>query len=130
MVREDEDGVLWFVGRQDFMIKSNGVRISPAEIEEVVHHFPGVVHAVAFGAPDPAAGQVVEVAVEAGEAGIDLAELRRFCRTRLAGYLCPRQIHLWPGAMPTTGNGKIDVKSVASALAAPSEPLLMTGASR
>jgi amino acid adenylation domain-containing protein len=116
IVREDEDGVLWFVGRRDFMIKSNGVRISPSEVEEVVHHFPGIVHAVAFGAPDPVAGQAVEVAIEVGEGGIDLAELRRFCRTRLPGYLQPRQLHLWPGRMPTTGNGKIDIKGVAATL--------------
>ena len=116
IVREDEDGVLWFVGRQDFMIKSNGVRISPSEIEEVVHHFPGVLHAVAFGAPDPVAGQAVEVAIEAAEGGIDLAELRRFCRAKLPGYLWPRQLHLWPGRMPATGNGKIDIKAVAATL--------------
>ena len=115
IVREDEDGVLWFVGRQDFMIKSNGVRISPSEIEEVVHHFPGVVHAVAFGAPDPLAGQAVEVAIEAAD-GLDLAELRRFCRAKLPGYLWPRQLHLWPGRMPATGNGKIDIKAVAATL--------------
>lgn len=136
IVRRDEDGVLWFVGRRDFMIKSNGVRISPAEIEEVVHHFPGLNHVVAFGAPDPVAGQAIELAVEAAEPGFDLNELRRFCRQKLPGYLWPRQIHLWPGRMPATGNGKIDVKAVAAALSRPAaepaepEPLLMSGASR
>ena len=54
--------------------------------------------------------------VEAGEGGIDLAELKRFCRKMLAGYLSPRRVHLWPGRMPTTGNGKIDIKAVAAAL--------------
>jgi amino acid adenylation domain-containing protein len=116
IVREDEDGILWFVGRQDFMIKSNGVRISPTEIEEVIHHFPGVVHAVAFGAPDPNTGQAIEVAVQAGENGVDLGELRRFCRNRLPGYLLPRRLHLWLGRMPATGNGKIDIKAVVDTL--------------
>ena len=116
IVREDEDGIFWFVSRQDFMIKSNGVRISPTEVEEVVHHFPGILHAVAFGAPDPVAGQAVELAVEVGEGGIDPVEFKRFCRKMLAGYLSPRQVHLWPGRMPTTGNGKIDIKAVAAAL--------------
>ena len=116
IVREDEDGVLWFVGRQDFMIKSHGVRISPSEVEEVVHHFPGVVHAVAFGAPDALAGQAIEVAIETAEGGIDLAELRKFCRAQLPGYLWPRQVHLWSGPMPATGNGKIDVKAIAASL--------------
>ncbi|MFD2232885.1 AMP-binding protein [Phaeospirillum tilakii] len=125
IVRQDEDGILWFVGRHDFMIKSNGVRISPTEIEEVVHRFPGVVHAVAFGAPDPQAGQAIEVAVQAGENGIDLAELRRFCRESLPGYLHPRRLHLWLGRMPTTGNGKIDVRAVVETLrrAATPDPL-------
>ena len=116
IVREDEDGVLWFVGRQDFMIKSNGVRVSPSEIEEVIHHFPGVLHAVAFGVPDPKAGQAIEAVVQVAEEGLDMAELRRFCRSHLPGYLMPRQLHLWPGRMPTTGNGKIDVKSVVTTL--------------
>ncbi|SEH54753.1 AMP-binding protein [Magnetospirillum fulvum] len=116
IVREDEDGILWFVGRQDFMIKSNGVRISPTEIEEAIHHFPGVVHAVAFGAPDLHAGQAIEVAVQAGEDGIDLGALRRFCRTALPGYLLPRRLHLWLGRMPTTGNGKIDTRAVIDTL--------------
>ena len=133
IVRSDEDGVLWFVGRQDFMIKSNGVRISPAEIEEVVHHFPGVVHAVAFGAADPVAGQAVELAVEPADPAFDIDALRRFCRQKLPGYLWPRQIHLWPGRMPATGNGKIDIKAVVATLsrahAETSPPLLMTGVS-
>lgn len=116
IVREDEDGVLWFVGRQDFMIKSNGVRISPTEIEEAIHYFPGVLHAVAFGVPDPAMGQAIEVAVQAGEDGVDMGELRRFCRNRLPGYLWPRRLHFWLGRMPTTGNGKIDVKAVVGTL--------------
>lgn len=121
IVRQDEDGVLWFVGREDFMIKSNGVRVSPSEVEEVVHHFPGVTHAVAFGAPDPIAGQAIELAIQAGDEGLDMAEFRKFCRSKLPGYLSPRRIHLWPGRMPTTGNGKIDIKSVVKALLAEAE---------
>ncbi len=113
--------MLWFIGREDFMIKSNGVRISPSEIEEVVHHFPGVTHAVAFGAPDPVAGQAIELAVQVGEDGVDMTELRKFCRSKLPGYLAPRRIHLWPGRMPTTGNGKIDIKSVVKTLLADAE---------
>jgi amino acid adenylation domain-containing protein len=132
IVRADEDGVLWFVGRKDFMIKSNGVRVSPSEIEEVIHHFPGVQHAVAFGVADPFAGEAIEAAVEAGEAGVDLEALRRFCRARLPGYLQPRRLHLWPGRMPTTGNGKTDVKAVIQAYREPAaaeldEPVRLRG---
>lgn len=116
IVRADTDGILWFVGRRDFMIKSNGIRISPTEIEDVILRFPGVVHAVAFGAPDPVAGQVIEVAVQADLNGIDLAELRRFCHDSLPAYLHPRRLHLWLGWMPTRGNGKIDIRAVVDTL--------------
>ncbi len=45
----DEDGILWFVGRDDEMIKSSGFRISPTEVEEVVYLHDGIEDAVAFG---------------------------------------------------------------------------------
>jgi acyl-CoA synthetase (AMP-forming)/AMP-acid ligase II len=135
IVRQDEDGVLWFVGRDDFMIKTNGVRVSPSEVEDVIQHFPGLLHVVAFGAPDPVAGQAIEVAVQPGERGIDMNELQRFCRARLPGYLRPRRLHLWSGKMPTTGNGKIDIHTIVDTLLRKNieivdqqEPLLKIGA--
>jgi acyl-CoA ligase (AMP-forming) (exosortase A-associated) len=44
-VRRDADGLLYFVGRDDAMIKSSGNRISPSEIEEAAVAVPGVVGA-------------------------------------------------------------------------------------
>jgi acyl-CoA synthetase (AMP-forming)/AMP-acid ligase II len=111
--RIDEDGILWFVGRQDFMIKSSGVRVSPTEVEEFLYRVAGVHHAIAFGVPDDALGACVE-AVVVPDTGAGLAEkdILRFCRREMPGYMAPRRIHVWDGELPRTGNGKINVPAV------------------
>src|SRR3546814_8955823 len=46
-VRRDAEGLLYFVGREDSMIKSAGNRISPTEIEDVAVQCSGISEAVA-----------------------------------------------------------------------------------
>ncbi len=111
IVRMDEDGDLWFVGRADGMIKSMGFRLSPNEVEDVVYRSGFVSQAVAFGVDDELAGQVVELCV-AHQDAIDLAALEAHSRGNMPHYMVPRRIHVWPGEMPRTASGKIDVPSV------------------
>jgi acyl-CoA ligase (AMP-forming) (exosortase A-associated) len=110
IVRMDEDGDLWFIGRHDAMIKCSGFRISPTEVEDVVHGFAGVRQAIAFGVSDTLLGQVVHVAV-AGDA-LDEAALLDHCRAHMPQYMVPARVHIWEGAMPLTGSGKLDVPAV------------------
>src|SRR5208337_2439691 len=63
LVRMDEDGFLYYVGRRDAMIKSSGYRISPTEVEEVVFQSGRARHAAAIGVPDELVGQAVKVFV-------------------------------------------------------------------
>ena len=49
----DEEGFLYFVGRNDEMIKTSGYRVSPTEIEEVAYATGLVRDAVALGVEDP-----------------------------------------------------------------------------
>src|SRR5690606_23228682 len=62
-VRRDADGLLYFVGRRDAMIKSAGNRISPQEIEDAALASGWVVEAVAIGVPDERLGQAVHLIV-------------------------------------------------------------------
>jgi acyl-CoA ligase (AMP-forming) (exosortase A-associated) len=112
-VRIDDDGFLWYVGREDAMIKCSGFRMSPTEIEDLLCTHPEVTEAVAFGEDSEELGQVVHAAVSSRqEAGLDLENLQRFCLENMPKYMVPRKLHHFPRVMPRTGNGKIDRQSV------------------
>jgi acyl-CoA synthetase (AMP-forming)/AMP-acid ligase II len=108
-VREDEDGYLYFVGRSDDMIKVSGYRISPTEIEVVLHETGLVSEVAAFGIDHSALGQAVAVVAVAadGQSG-DVAALLQACRRRLPAYMVPAHILLHSGQLPRNPNGKID----------------------
>ncbi len=114
IVRMDDDGDLWFVGRADGMIKTMGFRLSPTEIEDVLHRSGLVTHVVAFGVEDELAGQVVEICV-AHDTPPDLAAINSYARANMPHYMVPRRVHAWKGEMPRTASGKIDVPAVIKA---------------
>lgn len=116
LVRADRDGDLWFVGRADAMIKSMGFRLSPTEVEEIVHASGLAQEVVAFGVDDDLAGQVVHVCVAAPGKEVDPKAVLAHCKARMPHYMVPRQIHVWPSEMPRTASGKLDVPSVVSSL--------------
>lgn len=107
-VRRDADGLLYFVGRRDAMIKSAGNRISPQEIEEAALSSGLVAEAVALGLPDPRLGQAVHLVVRAAPGAVDAErELARYLLRELPNFMQPRQIH-WRAVMPVSPNGKLD----------------------
>lgn len=112
-VRRDDDGFLYFVGRNDEMIKTSGYRVSPTEVEEVIYATGMVAEAAAFGVPHPALGQAI-VAVVAPVAGatLDSEALLAECKRRLPGFMVPTRIAAQP-TLPRNPNGKIDRKRLA-----------------
>lgn len=114
LVRVDEDGDLWFVSRMDDMIKTQGFRLSPTEVEDLVSSSGLVTDVVAYGVEDDDAGQVVHVAASViGDA--DGTALMGQCRRSMAHYMVPRHIHIWDGAMPRTASGKLDRPAIIAA---------------
>ncbi len=117
-VRRDSDGLLYFVGRRDAMIKSAGNRISPQEIEEAVLATGLVAEAIALGVPDPRLGQAVHLIVRAAPDALDAEiELPRILQKDLPNFMQPRVIH-WRMTMPTGPNGKIDRNGLLAELTA------------
>jgi acetyl-CoA synthetase len=109
LVRTDEDGYFWFVGRADDVIKSAGHLIGPFEVESALMEHPAVVEAGVIGKPDPVAGEVVMAFVTL-RAGFDPTdELRQdllgFGRRRLGG-LAPKEI-AFDQHLPHTSSGKV-----------------------
>lgn len=108
-VRADAEGFLYFISRDDEMIKSSGYRISPSEVEEVLHGVANVAEAVAIGVPHPALGQAIIVVASAHEPlALDADALMSACRTQLPGYMLPAKIVDHRGSLPRNPNGKID----------------------
>lgn len=107
-VVEDEDGYLYFVARDDAMIKSSGYRISPTEVEEVLMATGLFRHVAVIGLPDEWTGQRVH-AVGVADTPIDTAAALRTAAEKLPTHMVPRAIELVE-ALPTTPNGKVDYK--------------------
>jgi len=112
-VRRDTDGLLYFAGRRDAMIKSAGNRISPQEIEEAALATGLAAEAVALGVPHARLGQAVHLVVRGDESHGD--ELAKRLQRDLPNFMQPQMIH-WRGAMPLNPNGKIDRTALQSEL--------------
>ncbi len=108
----DEQGFIYFVGRNDEMIKSSGYRISPAEIEELVLKFSQVHEVAAIGVPHYELGQAVVLAVSSSqEQDINLLAqtLLKQCKSELPNFMHPKHIEVM-AELPKNPNGKIDRK--------------------
>ena len=106
-MKRDGDGLLYFVGRRDAMIKSAGNRISPQEIEDAAIATDLVSEAVALGVPDPRLGHKVHLVVR-GSGNLDDRDMLPKALTKvLPNFMQPHHIH-WRDAMPLNPNGKID----------------------
>lgn len=109
-VKKDEDGYLYFVARQDEMIKTSGYRVSPMEIEEVLYQQSDVAEAVCIGIPHKELGQGI-LAIVCTNSAKDFDEIKltikKHCQKQLANYMVPKKIIVLT-SMPHNANGKID----------------------
>ena len=109
LVRRDEEGYLYFLGRMDSMIKTHGFRVSPTEIEEHARRFERLFDAVAFGIDNPEIGQDIAVAYTTTDrTPLESDELTEHFRVGMPHHMVPRWfIHLQ--TFPATGSGgKVD----------------------
>jgi acyl-CoA ligase (AMP-forming) (exosortase A-associated) len=112
-VRPDEGGLLYFVGREDAMIKTSGNRVSPTEVEEAAVASGLVAEAVALGYPDHRLGEAIALVVRGDKAGE--ADLRNYLKRELPNFMQPSAI-LWRTELPRNANGKLDRERLKSEL--------------
>jgi acetyl-CoA synthetase len=109
-MRQDAEGYLSFVGRNDDIITSAGYRIGPSDIESVIIAHPAVAEVAVIGKPDADRTEIVKAFVvlrEPEAASPDLAEeLRLRVRDQLSAHAYPREIQ-FVGALPKTPSGKV-----------------------
>ena len=113
IVVEDADGFLRFLGREDAMIKTQGFRVSPAEVEAALMETGAFRAAAVIGLPDLGVGQRIHAVTVPANGRIDGAvatgDVMGHLRRALAPHLVPRAIEQ-VAALPTTPNGKVDYK--------------------
>lgn len=108
LVKMDEDGFLYFVGRRDTMIKSSGFRISPTEVEETIFQIGNVRGAAVIGVPDGVLGQHIKAFVVPKD-GVTLSPetIINFCAEKMPRYMVPKTVEVL-AELPKTSSGKVD----------------------
>jgi long-chain acyl-CoA synthetase len=107
LFRRDAEGYLYFVSRQDDIIKSKGEKVSPREVEDALFALPDVQEAAVVGVADPVIGQAVKAVLVLREgASLSAREVQRHCAQRLEDFMVPSIVE-FRQELPKTTTGKI-----------------------
>ena len=111
----DKRGYLYIVGRKDDRIVAEGHTVWPTLVEEVLLSHSGVLHAVAFGVPDPLRCntdiRAIVVPKENYDPSMLETELLNLCRDKLERFEVPSKI-IFKDSLPLTLLGKVDRKKI------------------
>ena len=112
MAWRDCDGYIWFVGRDDDVIKSSGYRIGPFEVESALMEHPAVLECAVTAYPDPIRGEAVKATIilnpklDYKPSSELIKELQNHVKHVTAPYKYPRIIE-FVKELPKTHSGKI-----------------------
>jgi len=107
---QDEEGFFYFLGRSDDIIKSRGEKVSPIEIENILHSITGVKDAAVVGVQDKLLGEFIRAFVSLEKyAELELRHIKKYCMQNLENYMMPKEIIII-SELPKTTTGKIDKK--------------------
>lgn len=101
----DEEGFYYIVGRSDDTIKVSGKRVGPAEIEQVINSYEGIIESACVGIPDPLKGERI-VCLVVSRSGVNVEGLKRYTENMLGKALAPSEI-IMVKELPRTRNAKI-----------------------
>jgi len=107
LVRRDADGLIYYVGRRDRMIKTLGYRVSPDEITDVMQASGEVKECAIVTEPDATRGERIVACVVLKEGGT-IEKLTRFCKLELPRHMQPQRYAVLD-AIPRNASGKHDI---------------------
>jgi 3-oxocholest-4-en-26-oate---CoA ligase len=92
----DEEGVIHFMGRGSVCINTGGEKVFPEEVEAALKAHPAILDATVVGLPDERWGEQVAavISLHPGEEPPTLEQVREHLNTRIAGYKCPKTLHV------------------------------------
>ena len=107
VVREDEDGFLFFVDRWKDMIKTGGENVFAKEVEDALLTHAKIQEVAVFGLPDPKWGEKIHAAVvlNPGEQATE-DELLAYAKEKLPGYKRPKVV-CFLDELPRNPSGKV-----------------------
>jgi len=112
LFRKDEEGFFYFISRKDDVIKVAGERVSPKEIENVLHDIEGVNEAAVIGVDDEILEQAIKAFVSLKK-NVDLTEndILRYCSRNMENFMVPKYIAIMD-VLPKSSHGKIAKKEL------------------
>lgn len=108
LFKMDEDGFLYFLGRNDDIIKTRGEKVSPVEVENTIYKIEGIKEVAVMGIPDVILGEsIIAFATTYNQEPFIEKEIQRVCMANLEPFMVPQRI-IFVIEMPKSSNGKID----------------------
>jgi acyl-CoA synthetase (AMP-forming)/AMP-acid ligase II len=103
----DKEGYVTISDRKKDVIITGGENVSSIEVEDAVFSHPAVAEVAVIGVPDEKWGEMVKaLVVLAPGASASEDELIAHCKTKLAGYKCPKSVE-FRGELARTATGKL-----------------------
>ena len=111
IVREDSNGLLYYVNRKDWMVKVNGQRVEPGEVEAAMLKAQGVVGAIVKGFDNGDGSQYLCAYYITNDETVDSEHIKAFLESKLPPYMIP-SFFVKMDKFPVNANGKTDRKSL------------------
>jgi acyl-CoA synthetase (AMP-forming)/AMP-acid ligase II len=112
LFKMDDEGFLYFQGRNDDIIKTRGEKVSPIEVENIIYKINGIKEVAVIGIADILLGESIVAFVTTHDSvHIKEKEIQRECIACLEPFMVPQKI-VFLSEMPKSSNGKIDKKEL------------------
>ncbi|NQU88321.1 MAG: long-chain fatty acid--CoA ligase, partial [Mariniphaga sp.] len=110
--KTDEEGFLYFLGRNDDIIKTRGEKVSPIEVENAIYKADGIKEVAVLGTEDTVLGESI-IAIITCFPGSTVSEndIKKVCANNLELFMIPQRI-IFIDEMPKSTNGKINKKKL------------------
>lgn len=105
--RLTEEGYLYYLGRQKYMIKYSGFSIAPAEVETILETHPGITEAGVVGRPHDERGEIPTAFVTTSNGTLSETDVIEWSKDQMAAYKRPRDVVI-VDSLPWTDLGKLD----------------------
>ena len=112
LFKMDDEGFLYFQGRNDDIIKTRGEKVSPIEVENIIYKIDGIKEVAVLGVPDVFLGEsIIAFVTTHDQVLIPEKEIQQHCMINLEPFMVPKRI-IFVTEMPKSSNGKIDKKEL------------------